>query len=121
MALLSIVSPSARPGWRDFFTGRRFQEEGQRLLALTRYGQSRAARKDYEILWMIPQTKLRPGGCQDGFTSGATTGTRKDVSYKLGDGLRFQFEKGVPAAKAGGQHPVLRPMAPLKEGSLHRW
>jgi len=123
MALLSIVIAIGAPRLARFFHGQTVQEEGQRLLALTRYGQSRAASEGLPmILWMNPANGSYGLRVQDGFTSGATTapaGTGKDVSFKLGDGLRFQFEQGVTMPKQGASI-LFAPDGSIDESSLHR-
>ena len=123
MALLSIVIAIGAPRLARFFHGQTVQEEGQRLLALTRYGQSRAASEGLPmILWMNPANGTYGLRVQDGFSvAGAPTpaGTGKDVSYKLGDDLRFQFEQGVPLPKQGASI-LFSPDGSIEEGSLQR-
>ena len=123
MALLSIVIAIGAPRLARFFHGQTVAEEGQRLLALTRYGQSRAASEGLPmILWMNPANGTYGLRVQDGFsTEGATApaGTGKDVSYKLGDGLRFQFEQGVALPKQGASI-LFSPDGSIEESSLHR-
>jgi prepilin-type N-terminal cleavage/methylation domain-containing protein len=123
MALLSIVIAIGAPRLARFFHGQTVAEEGQRLLALTRYGQSRAASEGLPmILWMNPANGTYGLRIQDGFNAGGTTapaGTGKDVSYKLGDGLRFQFEQGVTMPKQGASL-LFAPDGSVEESSLHR-
>ena len=123
MALLSIVIAIGAPRLARFFHGQTVQEEGQRLLALTRYGQSRAASEGLPmILWMNPADGTYGLRVQDGFNAGGTTapaGTGKDVSYKLGDGLRFQFEQGVPLPKRAASI-LFSPDGSVEESSLRR-
>ena len=123
MALLAIVIAIGAPRLARFFHGQTVAEEGQRLLALTRYGQSRAASEGLPMmLWMDPANGTYGLRVQDGFsTAGATApaGTGKDVSYKLGDGLRFQFEQGVALPKQGASI-LFAPDGSIEESSLHR-
>jgi prepilin-type N-terminal cleavage/methylation domain-containing protein len=123
MALLAIVIAIGAPRLARFFHGQTVAEEGQRLLALTRYGQSRAASEGLPMmLWMDPANGTYGLRVQDGFsTAGATApaGTGKDVSYKLGDGLRFQFEQGVALPKQGASI-LFAPDGSVEESSLHR-
>ena len=123
MALLAIVIAIGAPRLARFFHGQTVAEEGQRLLALTRYGQSRAASEGLPMmLWMDPANGTYGLRVQDGFsTAGATApaGTGKDVSYKLGDGLRFQFEQGVALPKQGASI-LFSPDGSIEESSLHR-
>ena len=123
MALLSIVIAIGAPRLAKFFHGQTVQEEGQRLLALTRYGQSRAASEGLPmILWMNPANGTYGLRVQDGFSAAGTTapaGTGKDVSYKLGDGLRFQFEQGVALPQQGASI-LFAPDGSIGESSLRR-
>jgi Tfp pilus assembly protein FimT len=123
MALLAIVIAIGAPRLARFFHGQTVAEEGQRLLALTRYGQSRAASEGLPmILWMNPASGTYGLRVQDGFSAGGVTapaGTGKDVSYRLGDGLRFQFEQGV-AMPTQGASILFAPDGSIEESSLHR-
>ena len=123
MALLAIVIAIGAPRLARFFHGQTVAEEGQRLLALTRYGQSRAASEGLPmILWMNPANGTYGLRVQDGFSAGGVTapaGTGKDVSYRLGDGLRFQFEQGV-AMPTQGASILFAPDGSIEESSLHR-
>ena len=70
MALLSIVIAIGAPRLARFFHGQTVAEEGQRLLALTRYGQSRAASEGLPmILWMNPANGTYGLRVQDGFSA----------------------------------------------------
>jgi prepilin-type N-terminal cleavage/methylation domain-containing protein len=123
MALLVIVITLGAPRLARFFHGQTVAEEGQRLLALTRYGQSRAASEGLPmILWMNPANGTYGLRVQDGFSAAGATapsGTGKDVSYKLGDGLRFQFEQGVAMPKQGASI-LFSPDGSVEESSLQR-
>jgi prepilin-type N-terminal cleavage/methylation domain-containing protein len=123
MALLAIVIAIGAPRLARFFHGQTVAEEGQRLLALSRYGQSRAASEGLPmILWMNPASGTYGLRVQDGFSAGGVTapaGTGKDVSYRLGDGLRFQFEQGV-AMPTQGASILFAPDGSIEESSLHR-
>jgi prepilin-type N-terminal cleavage/methylation domain-containing protein len=123
LALLAIVISIGAPRLARFFHGQMVAEEGQRLLALTRYGQSRAASEGRPmILWMNPAAGTYGLRMQDGFSAdgaAAPAGTGKDVSYKLGDGLRFQFEQGV-AMPTQGASILFAPDGSIEESSLHR-
>jgi type II secretion system protein H len=53
MTILLIVLAVAFPSLRGFFSGRNLDSEARRLLALTRYGQSRAANEGVPmVLWI---------------------------------------------------------------------
>ena len=74
------------------------------------------------ILWMNPANGTYGLRVQDGFSAAGTTapaGTGKDVSYKLGDGLRFQFEQGVALPQQGASI-LFAPDGSIEEGSLQR-
>src|ERR1017187_2515835 len=106
MALLAIVIALGAPRLARFFHGQTVAAEGQRLLALTRYGQSRAASEGLPmILWMNPAIGTYDLRVQDGFSAGgamAPAGTRKDESYKLGAGhlwrgsAEFELNHDIP-------------------------
>jgi len=123
MALLAIVIALGAPRLARFFHGQTVAAEGQRLLALTRYGQSRAVSEGLPmILWMNPANGTYGLRVQDGFNAAGTaapTGTGKDVSYKLGDGLRFQFQQGVALPKQGASI-LFAPDGSIDESSLQR-
>ena len=123
MALLAIVIALGAPRLAKFFHGQMVMEEGQRLLALTRYGQSRAASEGLPMmLWMNPANGTYGLRMQDGFSAAGTTptaGTGKDKSYTLGDGLRFQFDQGVAMPKQGASI-LFAPDGSIEEGSLQR-
>lgn len=123
MALLAIVIALGAPRLARFFHGQTVAAEGQRLLALTRYGQSRAVSEGLPmILWMNPANGTYGLRVQDGFSAAGTTapvGTGKDVSYKLGDGLHFQFQQGVALPKQGASI-LFAPDGSIDESSLQR-
>jgi prepilin-type N-terminal cleavage/methylation domain-containing protein len=123
MALLAIAIAIGAPRLAKFFHGQTVAAEGQRLLALTRYGQSRAASEGLPmILWMNPANGTYGLRVQDGFSAAGATapaGTGKDKSYKLGDGLRFQFQQGVALPKQGASI-LFSPDGSIDESSLQR-
>jgi Tfp pilus assembly protein FimT len=102
LALLTIVIALMAPSLGRFFHGRAIEEEGQRLLAMTRYAQSRAVSEGVPMeLWMNPTdgsygVRILEGFAsstksQTGSATGPVPGVGKDVSYKLADKLRFDF------------------------------
>ena len=123
MALLAIVIALGAPRLARFFHGQTVAAEGQRLLALTRYGQSRAVSEGMPmILWINPVNGTYGLRVQDGFNAAGTAapaGTGKDVSYKLGDGLHFQFQQGVALPKQGASI-LFAPDGSIDESSLQR-
>jgi prepilin-type N-terminal cleavage/methylation domain-containing protein len=106
MAVLSVVFALAAPTLSRFFRGQTLEEEGQRLLALTRYGQSRAVSECLPMmLWMNPADGTYGVRVQDGYNTGDaksqtsygtgnSSGTGKDVRFQLSDRLRFELEQG---------------------------
>jgi len=87
LALLAMAVAVAAPALSRFFSGRTLDNEARRLLALTRYAQSRAVSEGMPILlW------LRPEAGQYGLR--AETAFAEDdpraVEYTLDDSLRFE-------------------------------
>lgn len=123
MALLAIVIALGAPRLARFFHGQTVAAEGQRLLALTRYGQSRAVSEGLPMtLWMNPANGTYGLRVQDGFNATGTTapaGTGQDKSYRLADGLRFQFQQGVALPKQGASI-LFAPDGSIDESSLQR-
>ena len=95
MAVLSVVISLGAPTLARFFRGRTLDEEGQRLLAMTRYGQSRAVSEGVPIiLWMKASDGTYGLRVQEGYTgngSGSPSGTGKDVKFQLADRLHFKL------------------------------
>jgi Tfp pilus assembly protein FimT len=131
MALLSVVLALAAPTLSRFFRGRTLDEEGQRLLALTRYGQSRAVSECLPmILWMNPADGTYGVRVQDGFKTGDAksqtsngngnpSGAGKDVQFQLSDRLRFELEQG---GRVQNQTATIRfaPDGSIGDDSLNR-
>jgi prepilin-type N-terminal cleavage/methylation domain-containing protein len=123
LALLSIVIAIGGPRLAKFFHGQVVQEEAQRLLALTRYGQSRAASEGSPmVLWMNPVTGaygLRPQTAANDGSTKPPPGAGKDVALKLGDGLKFQFAQGgaLPQQEAS---IIFAPDGSIMEGSMQQ-
>jgi hypothetical protein len=90
-----------------FFRARTIEGEGQRLLALTRYGQSRAVSEGVPmVLWMNPADGTYGLGIQDGYNVSAArpqtgygnsnpSGVRKDARFQLPDRLQFELGQGA--------------------------
>lgn len=123
MALLVIVIAIGGPRLARFFHGQTVMEEGQRLLALTRYGQSRAASEGSPMeLWMNPANGTYGLRRQAGANDNSATplpGAGKDVNLKLGDGLRFQFGQGGALSQQGA-NIVFAPDGSIVDGSLQQ-
>ncbi|MGD0650142.1 MAG: prepilin-type N-terminal cleavage/methylation domain-containing protein [Verrucomicrobiia bacterium] len=131
LAVLSVVIALGAPTLSRFFRGRTIEEEGQRLLALTRYGQSRAVSECLPmVLWMNPADGTYGVRVQDGYNagdaksqttygSGNLSGVGKDVRFQLPDRLRFELEQG---GRIQNQMANIRfaPDGSIDENSLHR-
>jgi prepilin-type N-terminal cleavage/methylation domain-containing protein len=131
MAVLSVVIALGAPTLSRFFRGRTIEEEGQRLLALTRYGQSRAVSEGLPmVLWVNPADRTYGLRVQDGYNAGDTksqtsygsgklSGVGKDVRYQLPDRLRFELEQG---GRIQNQMANIRfgPDGSIDENSLQR-
>ena len=131
LAVLSVVFALAAPTLSRFFRGQTLEEEGQRLLALTRYGQSRAASECLPmVLWMNPADGTYGVRVQDGYNAGDarsqtsygtgnSSGVGKDVRFQLSDRLRFELEQG---GRIQNQTATIRfaPDGSIGEDSLHR-
>jgi type II secretion system protein H len=92
LALLAIVLGVASPSLSRFFHGRKLDEEAQRFLALTRYGQSRAISEGVPmVLWIDTDERLY------GLTAETTyTGDdRKAVEFELNDSVILELELPV--------------------------
>ena len=107
LAVLSSVIALGTPMLSRFFRARTIEGEGQRLLALTRYGQSRAASEGVPmVLWMNPADGTYGLGIQDGYKasdarpqtgygSSNPSGVGKDVRFQLPDRLQFELGQGA--------------------------
>ncbi len=124
MALLSIVIAIGAPRLARFFHGQTVAEEGQRLLALTRYGQSRAASEGLPmILWMNPANGTYGLRMQDGFSAGGTTapaepGKIRATNWGMGCGSSSSREWPCRSKEPAS---CLRPMAPSKKAVCTGW
>jgi Tfp pilus assembly protein FimT len=79
MAILSTVLAVAAPSLARFFRGRNLDSEAYRMVALSRYGQSRAAAEGIPmLLWLDEKTQRY--------------GLRADPVWTRTDGREVQFE-----------------------------
>jgi type II secretion system protein H len=89
MALLVIMLGFAAPSLSHFFRGRNLDSEARRLLALTRYGQSRAVSEGYPmLLWIDPQQRTYGLKAQTGFVDQ----DQKAVEYTLAQDLQLEVQ-----------------------------
>ena len=87
LALLSMVAALAAPSLAPFFRGRGLQEEGRRMLALTRYARSEAVSQCVPMeLWIDSMTGEYGLNAQAGYES---ENGNKEVRFRLNDGLIF--------------------------------
>lgn len=91
MAMLSIVLSLAGPSLARFFRGRGLDSEARRLLALTRYGQSRAVSEGIPMLLWIDEQQGRFGLEADGsYLEDNRDPQAKE--YELNDQLKIKVE-----------------------------
>lgn len=105
MTLLIVVTSLAAPLLGNFFRGRSLDSEARRLLALSRYAQSRAVSEGVPMtLWLDAP----------GRTYGLVTDTSYDASdaraveFTLGKDLEFEIEE--PALAPAGDRRSLTPL-----------
>ncbi len=116
MMVLSTVLALAAPQLSGFMWGRNLEEEGRRLLALSRYGRSVAVSQATPMrLWINPDEGsygLAPG---EGF---AIEG-EKDFTFRLPEGLRFEVSPDA-VEKDGRAYVSFWPDGTIDELSLRR-
>jgi type II secretory pathway pseudopilin PulG len=88
MALLTAVFAIAAPSLSNFFRGRVLNSEARRLLAMTRYGQSRAASEGIPMVLWIDPDEGRYGLQQ---AEGYEEFDPKQVEYQLSRDLEFEL------------------------------
>jgi Tfp pilus assembly protein FimT len=89
MALLVIMLGFAAPSLSRFFRGRTLDSEARRMLALTRYGQSRAVSEGVPmLLWIDPKLGTYGLKAQTGYTDR----DQKAVEYTLGQDLQMEVQ-----------------------------
>lgn len=93
MAMLSIVISLAAPSLARFFRGRGLDSEARRLLALTRYGQSRAASEGVPMLLWIDAAQRTYG--LEAERSFLVEDDRKAVGFELSSNLVVEVEQPV--------------------------
>jgi len=87
MALLVVMLSYVAPSLARFFRGRNLNSEARRLLALTRYGQSRAVSEGIPmLLWMEPKTGMYGLKAQTGYMDQDP----KAVEYAIGQELQLE-------------------------------
>ncbi|HEX3797342.1 MAG TPA: prepilin-type N-terminal cleavage/methylation domain-containing protein [Verrucomicrobiae bacterium] len=99
MVLLTIVISLVVPQLETFFAGRTLNSEVQQFVALTHYGQSRAASEGVPMLLWVD-----PGAGQYGLEQepGYNDTDPKSVEYSVGEGVKIGIPKnGIKAVKRG--------------------
>lgn len=96
MAMLAVVLSVAWPSLAPFFRGRNLDSEAKRLLALTRYGQSRAVSEGVPmVLWIDPEAGAYGLRAESSYLQEDD----REVEYNLEKTIRVEVE--VPPAGTG--------------------
>jgi len=115
MGLLAIVMGFSAPVLSRFFRGRSLEEEGRRLLALTRFARSEAISRSVPMeLWINVDARAYGLRAQAGYESGEES---KPLEYNLQDGLSFDVAAGAFDQK-GEARMVFLPDGAIGEESL---
>ena len=139
MAMLAAVIAVAAPSLSRFFKGQALDSEANRLLALTRYAQSRAVSEGIPmVLWINRALGTYGLRREAGFSAGTSpvlAGARtpllddKEKTFRLAPRLRFDLSLSTPqqpraggrvAAQAANQLPEIHfaPDGSIDESSL---
>lgn len=113
MGVLATVMALIGTSLSSFFAGRRLQEEGRRLLALTRFARAEAISRSATLeVWLDPKGQtygMRP-------QSEVDDDNRPPLEYQLADGLSLDIPPD--AVNAQGQATILfLPDGTIGEGS----
>jgi prepilin-type N-terminal cleavage/methylation domain-containing protein len=92
MALLSIAVAISFPTLRSFFRGRELDDEARRLLALTRYGQSRAIAEGAPMVLWIDE---REGAYGLAMAAGMMNDDPRALEFTVAENLELRVE-GAP-------------------------
>lgn len=104
MAVLVIAFGVTSPTLQRFFQGRAMDSEIRRLLALTRYGQSRAISEGIPIVLWI-DTQLGQYGLES--AAGYDERDRHALEYKLQDNLQLQIGQPPALIRAGASQETV--------------
>lgn len=114
MGLLVIVLGVAFPSLKNFFQGRSLDSEARRLLALTRYGQSRAVSEGIPmVLWIDARQKVYGLQAQTGFVEQ----DERAVEFQFAQDLEVEVEpdtavgqvsQSVSSLRSIGSAPMIR-------------
>jgi Tfp pilus assembly protein FimT len=98
LVLLTIVISLVIPSLEKFFGGRALDSEVRQFVALTHYGQSRAASEGVPILlWIDPKAGTYGLKQEPGYTDGDT----KAEQFTVGEGLTINFKSAAKTPTAG--------------------
>jgi Tfp pilus assembly protein FimT len=111
LALLAMAVALAAPALSRFYRGRALDSEARRLLALTRYAQSRAVAEGVPmVVWFKPEEAAYGLQAEAGGTAEAES---KSVRYELDPALSMEPASGGAspwklATQIGSGHAVMR-------------
>ena len=115
MALLATVLALSAPRLSRFFRGRDLEEEGRRLLALTRYGRSEAVSRGVPMeLWIDALSGSYGLSPQAGY---GYEESKAPIEFELVEGLLFEVEASI-LDQAGRATILFRADGAIEEGSL---
>ncbi|MDB6040578.1 MAG: type secretion system protein [Verrucomicrobiales bacterium] len=96
MVLMLVVMSIAAPSLSKFFKGRNLDSEARRIVALTRYGQSRAVSEGVPMtLWINPKQ--------------GTYGVTEEAGYNDIDSKELQFDLAQDVSMEFADMPLLLP------------
>jgi Tfp pilus assembly protein FimT len=98
MTILLVVMAVAFPSLRGFFRGRNLDSEARRILALTRYGQSRAVAEGVPVVLWI-DSKQRTYGLEA--AAGYLDEDQNAVEFELDENLRLEATVPVLTTTSG--------------------
>jgi type II secretion system protein H len=105
MGLLVIVLGVAFPSLKNFFHGRSLDSEARRLLALTRYGQSRAVSEGVPmVLWIDARQKAYGLQAQTGFVAQ----DERAVEFRFDEDLEVEVEPNTAVGQVSLASSSLR-------------
>lgn len=117
MTLLAVVISVSAPMLGKFFRGRTLDSEARRLLALTRYGQSRAASEGVPmVLWTEANERTYGLQMEQGYEETDT----KAVGFELGKDVELDVVQadGIGGLTTGWQAVIrFQPDGSISEGS----
>lgn len=115
MALIAIAAALSAPRMASFFRGRALDQEARRLLALTRYAQSRAANEGVPVLLWVDRASASYGlEIQPGFGTGDDP---RAVTYELDRDITLETAASTQPEPYEDEG-VASPGGPPREGLL---